>query len=104
MAKPATVFLGEMTNLEVEAFLAKHHHTVIIPISATEQHGPLGPLATDVLPFMRSFLLSGRGLPICVHSDATINRIPRRNPELSAIGCPDVPFTLVDDSAVAGLS
>ena len=48
MAKPATVFLGEMTNLEVEAFLAKHH-TVIIPVGATEQHGPHGPLATDVL-------------------------------------------------------
>jgi creatinine amidohydrolase len=46
--KPATVFLGEMTNLEVEAFLKKHH-TVIIPTGATEQHGPHGPLLTDVI-------------------------------------------------------
>jgi len=46
--KPATVFLGEMTNLEVEAFLERHH-TVIIPTGATEQHGPHGPLLTDVL-------------------------------------------------------
>jgi creatinine amidohydrolase len=46
--KPATVFLGEMTNLEVEAFL-KDHHTVIIPTGATEQHGPHAPLLTDVL-------------------------------------------------------
>ncbi len=46
--KPATVFLGEMTNPEVEAFL-KTHHTVIIPTGATEQHGPHGPLLTDVL-------------------------------------------------------
>jgi creatinine amidohydrolase len=46
--KPPTVFLGEMTNLEVEAFLKKHH-TVIIPTGATEQHGPHGPLLTDVL-------------------------------------------------------
>ena len=46
--KPATVFLGEMTNPEVEAFL-KSHHTVIIPTGATEQHGPHGPLLTDVL-------------------------------------------------------
>jgi creatinine amidohydrolase len=37
-----------MTNPEVEAFLAKHH-TVIIPTGATEQHGPHGPLLTDVL-------------------------------------------------------
>ena len=46
--KPPTVFLGEMTTLEVEAFL-KEHHTVIIPVGATEQHGPHGPLLTDVL-------------------------------------------------------
>jgi creatinine amidohydrolase len=46
--KPATVFLGEMTNPEVEAFLERHQ-TVIIPTGATEQHGPHGPLLTDVL-------------------------------------------------------
>jgi creatinine amidohydrolase len=46
--KPPTVFLGEMTNPEVEAFL-KTHHTVIIPTGSTEQHGPHGPLLTDVL-------------------------------------------------------
>jgi len=46
--KPPTVFLGEMTNPEVEAFL-KTHHTVIIPTGATEQHGPHAPLLTDVL-------------------------------------------------------
>lgn len=46
--KPPTVFLGEMTNPEVEAFLRKHH-TVIVPTGSTEQHGPHGPLLTDVL-------------------------------------------------------
>jgi creatinine amidohydrolase len=46
--KPLTVFLGEMTNVEVEEFL-KTRHTVIIPTGATEQHGPHGPLLTDVL-------------------------------------------------------
>jgi len=46
--KPPTVFLGEMTNGEVEAFLEKHH-TVIVPTGATEQHGPHAPLLTDVL-------------------------------------------------------
>jgi creatinine amidohydrolase len=48
MTKPATVFLGEMTNPELEAFLQRHD-TVLIPTGATEQHGPHGPLATDVL-------------------------------------------------------
>jgi creatinine amidohydrolase len=46
--KPPTVFFGEMTTLEVEAFL-KTKHTVIVPVGATEQHGPHAPLATDVL-------------------------------------------------------
>ncbi|HXE80813.1 MAG TPA: creatininase family protein [Vicinamibacterales bacterium] len=46
--KPKTVFLGEMTNPEVEEFL-KEHDTVIVPTGATEQHGPHGPLLTDVL-------------------------------------------------------
>jgi len=46
--KPPTVFLGEMTNLEVETFL-KTHYTVIVPTGATEQHGPHAPLITDVL-------------------------------------------------------
>jgi creatinine amidohydrolase len=46
--KPPTVFLGEMTNTEVEAFL-ETHHTVIVPTGATEQHGPHAPLLTDVL-------------------------------------------------------
>jgi creatinine amidohydrolase len=46
--KPPTVFLGEMTNPELEAFLADHG-TVIVPTGSTEQHGPHGPLLTDVL-------------------------------------------------------
>jgi creatinine amidohydrolase len=46
--KPPTVFLGEMTNPELEAFL-KEHQTVIVPVGSTEQHGPHGPLATDTL-------------------------------------------------------
>src|SRR5919198_447602 len=46
--KPRTVFLGEMTNPEVERFLERHH-TVIVPTGATEQHGPHAPLLTDVL-------------------------------------------------------
>jgi creatinine amidohydrolase len=46
--KPPSVFLGEMTNPEVEAFL-RDHDTVIVPVGSTEQHGPHGPLLTDVL-------------------------------------------------------
>ena len=46
--KPATVFLGEMTSPEVEAFL-REHRTVIVPTGSTEQHGPHGPLLTDAL-------------------------------------------------------
>jgi creatinine amidohydrolase len=44
----STVFLGEMTNPQVEAFL-REHQTVIVPTGSTEQHGPHGPLLTAVL-------------------------------------------------------
>ncbi len=46
--KPPTVLLGEMTSPELEAFL-REHHSVIVPTGSTEQHGPHGPLLTDVL-------------------------------------------------------
>ena len=46
--KPPTVFLGEMTNPQIENFLA-HHHKVIVPVGSVEQHGPHGPLLTDSL-------------------------------------------------------
>ncbi|HVR69805.1 MAG TPA: creatininase family protein [Vicinamibacteria bacterium] len=46
--KPPTVFLGEMTNAEVEEFL-KTRHTVIVPVGSTEQHGPHLALTADVL-------------------------------------------------------
>jgi creatinine amidohydrolase len=46
--KPPTVFLGELTNPEVEAFL-RHSTTVIVPVGSVEQHGPHGPLATDTI-------------------------------------------------------
>jgi creatinine amidohydrolase len=42
------VFLGEMTNLEVEAALASQR-LVIVPTGSMEQHGPHGPLMTDTL-------------------------------------------------------
>jgi creatinine amidohydrolase len=45
--KPKTVFLDQLTNPELEEFL-KQHHTVFIPVGATEQHGPHAPLGTDV--------------------------------------------------------
>lgn len=45
--KPKSVFLAENTNLEVEAFL-KSHHTIFIPVGATEQHGPHSAIGTDV--------------------------------------------------------
>jgi len=46
--KARTVFMGEMTNPQVVAFL-KESETIIVPTGSTEQHGPHGPLLTDVL-------------------------------------------------------
>lgn len=47
MAKPATVFLDELTDRELRLFLERHQ-TVYVPVGATEQHGPHSPLGTDV--------------------------------------------------------
>ena len=58
--KPPTVFLGEMTSPEVEAFLADHE-TVIVPVGSTEQHGPHGPLLTDAIIPTRSPAAPRRG-------------------------------------------
>jgi creatinine amidohydrolase len=46
--KPPTVFLGEMTNPELEAYL-RSHDMVIVPVGSTEQHGPHAPLLTDAI-------------------------------------------------------
>ena len=46
VTKPPTVFPGEMTNPELEAFLTRHR-TVIMPTGATERDGPHGPRVTD---------------------------------------------------------
>ena len=47
--KPSTVFLGEMTNPEIERHLADRgdKSMVLIPIGSFEQHGPSGPVLTD---------------------------------------------------------
>ncbi|MEO8437157.1 MAG: creatininase family protein [Chloroflexota bacterium] len=47
--KRPTVFLGEMTDPEVVAYLADGSRTVLVPTGSTEQHGPHGPLLTDML-------------------------------------------------------
>jgi creatinine amidohydrolase len=71
--KPSTVFLGEMTNPEVEAYLTRGH-TVIVPTGAVEQHGPHAPLITDVL------------IP---------NEIARRiAPEINAVVAPPINYAL----------
>lgn len=49
--KPATVFLGEMTNPEIEAYLGNRgdRAAVLVPVGSTEQHGPHAPLLSDVI-------------------------------------------------------
>ena len=76
--KPPTVFLGEMTSPEVEAFLADHD-TVIVPTGSTEQHGPHGPLLTDVLVPKRSRAASRRAsAPLVAPADQLRAVLPAR--------------------------
>lgn len=47
--KPKSVFLDELTNVELEEFLkGGAKRVVLIPVGATEQHGPHAPMGTDV--------------------------------------------------------
>ncbi len=46
--KAKSVFLADITNRELNLFL-REHHTIYIPVGATEQHGPHSPVSTDVL-------------------------------------------------------
>src|SRR5262245_19886409 len=41
--------LGEMTTEECSVVLSGPHATVVLPVGATEPHGPHLPLGTDVL-------------------------------------------------------
>ena len=45
---PRSIFMPEMTNLEVQEYLDRGGRTVIVPVGSTEDHGDHGPLWTDV--------------------------------------------------------
>ena len=48
-SQPDSVFLDDLTWIEVRDAIASGKTTVIVPTGAVEQHGPHGPLLTDVL-------------------------------------------------------
>ena len=45
---PRSIFIPEMTNLEVREYLEGGGRWVIVPVGSTEDHGDHGPLWTDV--------------------------------------------------------
>lgn len=74
---PRSIFMPEMTNLEVQEFLDGGGRTVIVPVGSTEDHGDHGPLWTDVY------------IPTEVAKRAA--------PELDALVGPPVPFGIAHD-------
>lgn len=74
---PRSLFMPEMTNLEVREYLDGGGCTVIVPVGSTEDHGDHGPLWTDVY------------IPLEVAKRAA--------PELGAIVGPPVPFGIAHD-------
>jgi creatinine amidohydrolase len=72
-----SIFMPEMTNLEVQEYLDGGGRTVIVPVGSTEDHGDHGPLWTDVY------------IPIEVAKRAAA--------ELEAIVGPPVPFGIAHD-------
>jgi creatinine amidohydrolase len=74
---PRSIFMPEMTNLEVREYLEGGGTTVIVPVGSTEDHGDHGPLWTDVY------------IPLEVSRRAA--------KELDALVAPPVPFGLAAD-------
>jgi creatinine amidohydrolase len=44
-----SVFMAELTLTQVEEYLDQGNDLVLVPTGSTEQHGPHGPLSTDVI-------------------------------------------------------
>jgi creatinine amidohydrolase len=74
---PRSIFMPEMTNLEVQDYLDRGGGTIIVPVGSTEDHGDHGPLWTDVY------------IPIEVAKRAA--------PELDALVGPPIPFGIAHD-------
>ncbi len=72
-----SLFMPEMTNLEVREYLEGGGRTVIVPVGSTEDHGDHGPLWTDVY------------IPMEIAKRAA--------PELDALVGPPVPFGIAHD-------
>ena len=72
-----SIFMPEMTNLQVREYLEGGGRTVIVPVGSTEDHGDHGPLWTDVY------------IPLEVAKRAA--------PELEAIVGPPIPFGIAHD-------
>ena len=72
-----SIFMPEMTNLQVREYLKGGGRTVIVPVGSTEDHGDHGPLWTDVY------------IPLEVANRAA--------PELDALVAPPIGFGLAPD-------
>jgi len=72
-----SLFMPEMTNLQVRDYLQGGGRTVIVPVGSTEQHGDHGPLWTDVY------------IPLEIARRAA--------PRLNALVGPPIPFGLAAD-------
>ena len=76
-AMARSLYMPEMTNLQVREYLEGGGRTVIVPVGSTEDHGDHGPLWTDVY------------IPLEVAKRAA--------PELDALVGPPIPFGLAAD-------
>ncbi len=72
-----SIFMPEMTNLQVREYLERGGRIVIVPVGSTEDHGDHGPLWTDVY------------IPLEIAKRAAT--------ELDALVGPPVPFGLAHD-------
>ncbi len=60
--KPLSLQLDELTSPEIGALIAGGYRTVIVPLGATEQHGPALPLCVDNAHGLETALRAARAL------------------------------------------
>lgn len=78
--RPSPWYLPDLTRIEVEEEVARGVRTIIIPLGATEQHGPHAPFSTDTIVAEEVSLRLGALLPAFVAPVLPVTYSPQHLP------------------------
>lgn len=78
--RPSAWYLPDLTRVEVADAMARGVRTIIIPLGATEQHGPHAPFSTDTIVAEEVSLGLGARLPALVAPVLAVTYSPQHLP------------------------